>query len=436
MMRLKEIQIHNYKSLRNITLSPTALSALVGPNASGKSNFVDALDFLGNVYRSGLEMAVVRKGGYENICYRRARRSAGPIRFQVKVEIEWQDLNRLAQHGVAKPETFADYQMIFDYIFEFLAKTQAIQAPFHIEFERFEAFLIPKNGTNTNLSLVRVVRKEGKLEDFDATGLEKTSVQPEVKPSIRYIHRSIKDQIQQLSETKLMLPLLNNVLFGTGVFQQFQERIAGLRVFQLNPKYCREAGVPTPNPELDRFGGNLPAVIAYLKANYPEQYTQLLHVVKRVMPNFEDLETYYTPQKTLGLSVKEKSFGRPWVTEDISDGTIQTVALLAAIFDPRIPVVVIEEPENSIHSWAIRNFAEAAREASKNKLIILTTHSPILIDQLKPEEVWIVSRPETETKIIPMLDLAPSLADEWGQGHYTLFEYLDSGMMPEAVPAA
>ena len=74
---------------------------------------------------------------------------------------------------------------------------------------------------------------------------------------------------------------------------------------------------------------------------------------------------------------------QPWAAEDISDGTIQAIALLTATFDPRIPILVIEEPENSVHPWAIRNFIEAFREVSEKKQIFLTTHSPIVIDQIR-----------------------------------------------------
>jgi len=154
------------------------------------------------------------------------------------------------------------------------------------------------------------------------------------------------------------------------------------------------------------------------------------------MPSLEAIETDFTHTKTLGLFLREAGFKRPWSSEDISDGTIQAIALLAATFDPRIKILVIEEPENSVHPWAIRTFVEAFRLASEHKQIILTTHSPILIDQIRPEELWVVRRPGAETLIDPVLSLDPSLKDAWGQGKFTLSEYLDSGALPEAVPAA
>jgi predicted ATPase len=154
------------------------------------------------------------------------------------------------------------------------------------------------------------------------------------------------------------------------------------------------------------------------------------------MPSLESIETDFTHTKTLGLFLKEAGVKKPWTSEEISDGTIQAIALLAATFDTRIPLLVIEEPENSVHPWAIRNFVQAFREASKQKQIFLTTHSPVLLDQIRPEELWVVQRPELETKITPVLELDPSLKDAWGQGKFTLSEYLDSGALPEAVPAA
>jgi predicted ATPase len=98
------------------------------------------------------------------------------------------------------------------------------------------------------------------------------------------------------------------------------------------------------------------------------------------MPSLESIETDFTHAKTLSLFLKEAGVKRPWTAEDIFDGKIQAIALLAATFDPRIPILIIEEPENSVHPWAIRNFVQAFREASETKQIFLTTHSPILID--------------------------------------------------------
>src|SRR5438128_922607 len=91
-MRITQLKISNYKSLRSVEFAPPPLSVIVGANAAGKSNLADCLDFIADVYRHGLETAVQRKGGYENIAFRRQRRSRQPIGIQLVAEFSAQDL--------------------------------------------------------------------------------------------------------------------------------------------------------------------------------------------------------------------------------------------------------------------------------------------------------------------------------------------------------
>lgn len=390
-MRLKRLEIRNYKSLRDVAIEPTPLSVFVGPNGAGKTNLADALDFLGHTYRWDLESAVAQKGGYENICYRDARRSREPICFRTvsDVHLSRADLLELSPEGKWRAGLYE-----LDHLFEFKAKSRGIQSPFSKGAEEV---------------IVRdTVKKFSEVFRYPSYDRE------------AWYPLSFKSFVREDLEVR---PLL-------------KRELRRLRVFQLNPRSCRDSGVPTPSPDLDRFGRNLPAAVDFLKKQYPDEFIRVLETVRRITPTIEDIKTRFTHTKTLALFVKEKGISRPWTSEDISDGTIQTIALLTAVFDPRNSLVVIEEPENSVHPWALRNLVEAFRTTSEKKQILLTTHSPILIDQLKPEEVWVVRKPGTETKIDPLLSLDPSLKEAWGQGKFTLSEYLDSGAVPEAVPAA
>lgn len=440
-MRLRELQIHNYKSLRDIAISPSPLTVLVGPNAAGKSNFCDALDFLGEAYRLGLEIAVARKGGYENICYRRVRRSKAPIRFQIEFELDWDEWRW--PFLFRKHEVFEHSITAFKHTFEIGVESESIKAPFYIVSESLEVRLKRKSGPQLRLpllddgldqSILMACSREGKnITHLDFQGLKELTEIGEEPPVFLALSPDLtREELKgQLPETEFLLSFVFRGLWGGSPFQR---TIGSVRVFQLSPRNCRESGVPTPNPELDRFGGNLPAVVEYLKSHFQERYYMLLETVRRVMPTLQDLETQYTHRKTLGLLVSEEGFGRPWAAEDVSDGTIQTVALLVAALDPRTHIVAIEEPENSVHPWAIRNFINVAREASRSKQVILTTHSPVLIDKLKPSELWVVRRPEAETMIDQVLSLDSSVENALGQGQFTLSEYLDSGVIREAVP--
>src|SRR4051812_13044131 len=127
-MRLHKLEIHNYKSLRNVVIEPTPLSVFVGPNASGKTNLADALDFLGHAYSWGLERAVAYKGGYDNICFRDLGRSKEPIRFRVVFEIP--QVYRFKKRRISLEP------LLVEHSFEFKANSRGIQAPYAIKSEQ------------------------------------------------------------------------------------------------------------------------------------------------------------------------------------------------------------------------------------------------------------------------------------------------------------
>jgi predicted ATPase len=174
--------------------------------------------------------------------------------------------------------------------------------------------------------------------------------------------------------------------------------------------------------------------VDYLKKTHPKQWKLVLRSMRRVMPNLLDVETEYTTDRRIALQFAESGFGRPWSAEDISDGTIQTLALFCALFDPRSLLTLIEEPENSVHPWIIRVFAEACREVT-GKAVVVTTHSPVLVNNLRPEEINIAWRSNGQTNVRALTFLDPEAYGLWDQGVNTLFELLDSGWLTEAVPA-
>jgi predicted ATPase len=414
-MRLHRLEIHNYKSLRNVAIEPTPLSVFVGPNAVGKTNLADALDFLGHAYSWGLERAVAYKGGYESICFRNVRRSMEPIRFHIVFEVP-------RFHWRKRVRPFSE-PLLVEHYFEFRVAPRGRQAPVTIKKE--DLILSRRSFRGKGFQQVRRFTRNGQKIEVEDYVPDKEDLIP-------------GDLIKTLSAERSFFFGNSGFMFflDDALMVVFGRNLGSLRVFQLDSQGCRESGAPTPNLDLDGSGRNLPVALDNLKKKHPREYSMVLEVARKVMPTLEAIETDWTHTRSLALFLKERGIRRHWASQDISVGTLQTIALLVATLSPGTPLVVIEEPENSIHPWALRNLVEAFRVASEKKQIMLTTHSPILIDQLKPEEVWVVRKPGTETMIDPLLSLDPSLKESWGHGKFTLSEYLDSGAVPEAVPAA
>src|ERR1700685_3290032 len=91
-MRLNAVRIAGYRSLYNVEVSPKNLTVLTGPNNSGKTNFVEALDFLAETSRHGLEVAINRKGGIENIIHRRMARTRRSLSFTIRIALDTDEL--------------------------------------------------------------------------------------------------------------------------------------------------------------------------------------------------------------------------------------------------------------------------------------------------------------------------------------------------------
>src|SRR4051812_17886352 len=93
-MEVTRVHFEAFKSLYDVTCDLDHFTVITGSNGSGKSNLVDALNFLGEVYADGLEFAVSRAGGYDNIAHRRTRRAKRNISLEVEVRLDAEDLAR------------------------------------------------------------------------------------------------------------------------------------------------------------------------------------------------------------------------------------------------------------------------------------------------------------------------------------------------------
>jgi len=434
-MKFQKIEIANYKSLHNVSVKLSDLTVFVGANASGKSNLTEALDFIGEVYQLGLESAIARKGGYENIAFRRARRAKAPIRFIVEIEAPhyYSSIHRRLMKAKDKPQEYVR----FIHAFSFKAKSTAIDAPYEIISESLKVYAKLKDFEDYKIAAEYARNKNGKIVK------EFYSRSPELKKFLRDSPFSrnptdfffMRRYRSTLGKTQLVFTGLMDIYLRGGRYYYQQRNY--ISSFQLNPRSCRESGIPTPNPELHRYGANLPAMISFLKREHIEIYEKIVPTLRQVFPSLHQLNLSYTHTKALALQFQEIGFKRPWTAEDVSDGTITTLAILVAIFNPANSMVVIEEPENSMHPWGIRSILKAIRTATESKQIVLTTHSPVVVDSVRPEEVAVVNRNSKGwTNITPLIDLDNSIAEQWHSGTSTLANILDSGSVPEAVPGA
>ncbi len=89
--------------------------------------------------------------------------------------------------------------------------------------------------------------------------------------------------------------------------------------------------------------------------------------------------------------------GEKLSSEGVSDGIMLSLAFIALNYAPKPPkILLIEEPENGVHYASLKKIISTLRELSEKKgvQVILTTHSPYLLDLVKPEEVRVFAKNE------------------------------------------
>lgn len=429
-MRITNLSIRNYKSLKWFNFAPQDLTVVVGANAAGKSNFADCVDFISEVYRHGLEVAVGRKGGYENLAFRKIRRSKQPVSVSIVVEFSPEELRHyLRRWPRRKPP-----RLRVEHSFSFVARGYSIRADFEVTSEE----LVVSDWVDDGWSRLAAVHRKGHSYEVDTAelGAKDPSAQARLFDerflSLADLHY-FRDRRQLLPKTDLLISFVGRFIPGIYAFLRALE---GIRVFQITPTKSREFGVPTPSPELDRSGANLPAVIDLMQKKHRAQWRRVVQAMRNVLPDLQAIDVDYTSGRTLGLFFREVGAGRAWSVDEVSDGTLQTLALLVAIFNPASTALVLEEPENSVHPWIIRHVLDACREASARKQIVITTHSPIVINAVRPDQVWVIWRSLGESHIARLTDVDMEFMPMWEHGEIPTFDYIDAGALPQALPPA
>jgi hypothetical protein len=394
------------------------------------------MKFLSEVHQHGLEMAISRAGGFENIAYWKARRSTSPIMFEVEVRFDPEQMRREYEYV---PWGMGDIESPFLARHRFACKAcgGGIRADFVVAQETFRLEVSRHSGAAGPLrggfTCTYTRNQEGAIE-VQTEGLVGRFKSKSFLNDWKQIVRNMERGVGKRREGKQELFLIASRDSFDPFMRMFSRFLGKLGVYHFSSDKIRESGVPTPNPVLAMPGDNLPALVDWLQGKHPKAWDGIVDSMREIMPGLQEIWTEPLPSKTLALYFSEEGVGRPWRIDEVSDGTIHALSMLVAAADPRTSALVIEEPESSLHPWIIHELAKKLRELSEEKSIFLTTQSLVVIESLRPSEVWIVSRRKGKTEIRRLTELDKRVEKDWSEGKYGLSEFLDSGLIPRAVP--
>ncbi len=336
---IKTLSISNYRSLGpGVKLHLGPLTALVGQNGSGKTNVVDALRFLADCMRLGLEGAITKRHGIGAV---RRWSSGHPYNLSIHLELD--------NAGYSFTLAGSNAQ-------EYRVKSE--EAYVLIEGQPF-GFKLEENAW---------VKGPGDLR-------------PKVDP------------------LNLALPLVG----GDERFRPLVDCIRNIAVYSIFPDILREPQKYDPSKPMKEHGSNW---VSILKDHGNNSWRDdLLAALGQLTGDIEDLEIRpaggYLIARFKHTSTEKRV---KWFdSAQESDGTLRFAGILTALLQgSALSVVGLEEPELTVHPGALPLLSDFIREASHNRQVIVTTHSPDLLDRLEADEVRVVERRGGKTDVAPL----------------------------------
>lgn len=383
--RIESIRVENYRALRKVGLDNlTPMTVLLGPNGSGKSTVFDVFNFLSECFQYGLRHAWDRRGRGKEL---KSRGASGPIIFELKY-----------REKLKTP--IITYHLEID---------EGSKGP-----EVVEEWLQWRRGTRGQPFRF--------LEFRRGIGKAVSGEEP--------------DEHDKRVETNLRSP----DLIAVNTLGQFTEhpRVAALREFitdwyvsYLSIDSTRNQPEAGPQERLSKSGENLPNVIQYLKEQHADRLEDIFSVLRARIPRLERVEAEPMPDGRLLLQIKDVPFEQPVLSKFASDGTMKMLAYLTVLYDPEPPRFIgIEEPENFLHPRLLPELAEECRAASERSQLLITSHSPFLLNAMRAEEVRVLYRDEQGyTQAVRACDIqgirefvkaGASLGYLWMEGHFGL----------------
>jgi predicted ATPase len=355
---IKSLHVQNFRSLRDLRVDLDRRNILVGPNMSGKSNIIDLFKFLAQMVLPrpgvfGIPAAFNARNGFPEVMWKGGE--PGLISISVQGDIP----ERLTSGAYA------------DWIYK-LSVLGNVHGLITIQEERLTV-----SGPKGEAELIE--RVEGKRVLKNADG--------RVLSHIAEDRSALEFEIPDWEGTAIRVYFL---LF---------------RFYSLIPPLMRQANPASAASFLNEHGENLSSWLMTLQTKYPDSFSRVRNAARDVFPDILELFTSPTQQATVYAGTTEKYLRRPIQVWQMSDGELTFIALLSLLFAPNTlagSLYCVEEPENHLHPKLLETLI-ALHDQVRRELgpdagqVILTTHSPQLVDLCRLDELIVVERREGST---------------------------------------
>lgn len=358
---IRRIVIEQFKSFERVDLTLGHFNLFIGPNASGKSNFLDALRVLQGI-GYGLTINEILNG-----------KPKSPIGEA------WEGIRGGAVYagqfaGNHTLESMRDFAVNFDLSLHL--DKGAGEAHYQLAFNQFSTRC----------------RKESLSQNRDV--LFETSTESAASDRVAVLVRKPESDARSLpalpADKPILTQLQGNPAAGRPLQQtcmDFAARLADLQNFNPSPTVLRQYSSSSTAERMGGSGENFAAVANQICLNTETKHLFLSWLRQLTPDEVEDIHFFSGALGEPLFGIKQK--GRQFPAPVLSDGTLRFAAFAAAFFQPSIPrMMAFEEIENGVHPSRLRLVLDLMRSQSKSPApqVFATSHSPVILDWLNEED--------------------------------------------------
>ena len=370
---LTKLSIRNFKSLGDVSVDLPRLAVLYGPNAAGKSNFLEAIQALGLLGNSRTLSEATEAFGY-----------LSPIRgyFFEAFAFPSGGLPELVRQSKARFTLEADLA------------TESGDLRYRIEPE-----------IDLNSSQLKVADEF--LAKLTAKGEPSQNPRPAIeRANERFLIRQARGHHPRHRDIGLNHSILSDRSLGGDSFpwlQQVREELWNWRTYSLEPRHAMrnpKFQAPADVVDVGIQGGSILQFLYKIKAMKPKSFEQVRRTLRTIVPAVESLDVSLDERRGL-IDLAVRQDGVDYSYRVVSDGMMRVLALCAIVMNPWLKensLLTFEEPENGVDPTQLNLIAKLFLSVTRlgGHQAIVTTHSPSFCDAILEE---IAEEPDRATNI-------------------------------------
>ncbi len=354
---IRSLRVENFLSYgsegEEIELQP--LNVLIGSNASGKSNLIEAIGLL-KATPTDLPAPIRQGGGISDFLWK--GQQGIPV-AKIQVTVDYPQRSQTLQYQLSLTVAGQKLELVDEAIENEQPFPGEDDVYFYYRYQRGRPVINVKIENDRQL-IRRSLRREDLIPDQSVLSQRKD---PDLYPELSYL-------ANQFSSISL-----------------YREWNIGRYSDPRNPQKT-----DLPEHPLLEDGSNLGLFLNNLQ--YQLGNRQIINKLKKFYDAAEELSIKIYGG-TVQIFIREESLTQPIPATRLSDGTLRYLFLMALFLDPTPPpLICIEEPEIGLHPDILPTIAEMLIEASQRTQLIVTTHSDALVSALLPESVLVCERDE------------------------------------------